>query len=178
MVLNPYLCLEHITLQAESKGIITHVLEGSSFLGLCLIKKPKQTNKKPQQICLIGRRLKLHCSTATSIPLSMKSEQNRGKQTVLGPMKTSLWYRDPSFWNTGPPLGGMGCHACLEWGLSVDPLLEVSFWKPLLADRKRRTKCEALCLSFSCKSSWDALQVVNPFFSLAPSNSCRVICPV
>lgn len=40
--------------------------------------KAKQKKKtKPNQVCLIGRRLKLHHSTATSIPLSAENKQNK-----------------------------------------------------------------------------------------------------
>lgn len=39
----------------------------------------KTKERKPNQIWLIGRRLKLHYSSATSIPLSAENGQNRGK---------------------------------------------------------------------------------------------------
>ena len=39
MVLNAYLCLGHITLQAGLKGITSPVLDGSSSLEFCLTKK-------------------------------------------------------------------------------------------------------------------------------------------
>lgn len=46
MVLNPYLCLRHITLQAGLKGIISPVLEGSYFLELCFTKKNQIYSEK------------------------------------------------------------------------------------------------------------------------------------
>lgn len=83
----------------------------------------KTEESKPNQVCLIGRTLKVHHSTAISIPFSAENRKNRGKQVVLDLMRTST-DTQTIFWNTGPPLRSMSCQACLEWGL----LMLIHWW--------------------------------------------------